>query len=188
MHNGKAKLLGTQIYTSFSPGVVEFDAIHRIEGGYRLSTTLEKGYTGPLPSSYTNQEGERSTWYLLPHQLRPPTHTQFLQISVDILKEENNWTIALQTDPLEDVFIQVVFIFNKEAMIRSDGVSEIDKNNYFWKDGQLGIREGNDRMAISLGAYEHWQKSLGSMNSSENIQEYRVNVLSPVNKRFLITV
>ncbi|WP_277679043.1 hypothetical protein [Gracilibacillus dipsosauri] len=188
LHNGKAKLLGTQIYTSFSPGVVEFDAIHRIEGGYRLSTTLEKGYTGPLPSSYTNQEGERSTWYLLPHQLRPPTHTQFLQISVEILKEENNWTIALQTDPLEDVFIQVVFIFNQEAMIRSDGVSEIDKNNYLWKDGQLNIRMGNDRMSISLGAYEHWQKSLGSMNSSENIQEYRVNVLSPVNKRFLITI
>ncbi|QGH33613.1 hypothetical protein GI584_06100 [Gracilibacillus salitolerans] len=184
LRHGNIKLLGTQIYTSFSPGVIEFDSVERIDGGYRLSTVLEKGYTGPLPISSRSMRSDTSVWYLLPHQLRESTHTQTHRVWVDIKREENEWTIQLQTDGLRDVFIQAVFIFDSNIKIKGNGIEKIEENNYFWKNDSLVIQDEHDKMTLLTGGYEHWQKSLGDISASKNLQIYRVNLVSPSKKQF----
>ncbi|MGP4039691.1 hypothetical protein ACTWP4_07295 [Gracilibacillus sp. D59] len=184
LRHGKIKLLGTQIYTSFSPGVIEFDSMEKIDDGYRLSTVLEKGYKGPLPISSSNMQGDRSIWYLLPHHLRETTHMQTHRVWVDIKREESDWTIHLQTDDLSDVFIQAVFIFDSNITIKGNGIEKIEESNYFWKNGTLDIQDERVQMTLLAGEYEHWQKSLGDINASKNLQVYRVNLVSPINKQF----
>ncbi|MDX8047182.1 hypothetical protein SH601_14415 [Gracilibacillus sp. S3-1-1] len=178
---GKIKLLGTQLYTSFSPGVVEFDSIKKIDGGYRLSTVLEKGYTGPLPQSTS---GDTSIWYLLPHQLREATHVQTFSVWVDIIREGENWNIHIHADDLQDVFMQVVFIVDSSTVIAGTGIEKIEDNHYFWKKDSLAMQNGQDKIMITAGAFEHWQPSLGDIHVTNNLTFYRVNLLSPTDKSF----
>ncbi|WP_089742621.1 hypothetical protein [Gracilibacillus ureilyticus] len=188
LRHGKIKLLGTQIYTSFSPGVVEFDSIKKIDGGYRLSAVLEKGYTGPLPPLDNSKPNNTSIWYLLPHQLRESTHKQTFHIWVDILRKEKDWSIHIQTDELEDVFTQVVFVFDENIASKGEGIENLNEGNYFWKEGKLDIQQEKNKMTLLAGEYEHWQKSLGNKNTGNNLAFYRVNLLSPIDKKFSISI
>ncbi|WP_208590055.1 hypothetical protein [Gracilibacillus suaedae] len=186
LHNGDAKLLGVKISSSFSPGVIEFNSLEKRDNFYFLKQELEKGYTGPLPSTHVPDHGGTSVWYLLPHQYRNVTHNQKHHVEVNVKQYDNKWELQLCTDQLKDVFYQVEFIFSADANLNGDEIESIDEQHYFWKDGILEISQGKDKMQIGCGAHEHWQAHLAKIECNSQIKVVKVNLLSPVDQTFVI--
>ncbi|WP_163536402.1 hypothetical protein [Gracilibacillus sp. YIM 98692] len=183
LHNGDASLLGVQLYNSFSPGIVEFDKIERINGGYRLSKELEKGYTGPIPKKYLS-DSDTSIWYLLPHQYRMKTHNQKHVVTVDITRENDEWYLHIRSDNREDVFYQVVFIFHPDTVLEGSGLEEIEGRDYFWKSNGLQVAQMKNKLMLEDGNYEHWQKQLGQPMLDPKTKSVKVNLISPIDKSF----
>ncbi|SFL33438.1 hypothetical protein SAMN04487943_10126 [Gracilibacillus orientalis] len=186
LHNGDVKLLGVKISSSFSPGIIEFYSLEKRDNSYYLKQELEKGYTGPLPSTDVPDQGETSVWYLLPHQNRKVTHNQKHHVEVKVNHYDENWELQLCTDQLKDVFYQVEFIFSAEAKLSGDGMENMDDHHYFWKDGILEISQGKNTMQIESGGHEHWQSQLAKSEFNNQMKVVKVNLVSPIDRTFVI--
>ncbi|MBM7571875.1 hypothetical protein [Aquibacillus albus] len=187
LRHNEAKLLGVQLYSSFSPGIIEFDTVERINSGYRLEKQMEKGYKGPILQENSSSDLETSTWYLLPHQKRTMTHNQIYQMKTDIFREGNDWVIHIQSDDRKDVFTQVVFILEADATYSGQGIEQMEEGSSFWKHGELILSSGNNRIILESGEHEHWQSSVGSpVMNNKGLHTIKVNLISPVDKTFRI--
>lgn len=187
LRKGQVKLLGIRVYSSFSPGVIEFDKLKNSNGSYRLMKRMEKGYKGPIPKEYLTDIAEESIWYLLPHQYRKLTHNQTFIIEIHINKTNNDeWNIHVKSDEREDVFLQMEFLFSNDGLIQGNEVTKINEKTYFWKSDELIYYFGTNYMTISAGAHEHWMESIGVDQGGSNVQAVKVNLLSPVDKNFTI--
>ncbi|WP_223292336.1 prenyltransferase/squalene oxidase repeat-containing protein [Salipaludibacillus neizhouensis] len=187
LRHGNASLLATQIFTSFTPGLIELDSLETIQGGYHLEKLMQKGYKGPIPSQCLSEsikgKPTESPWYLLPHQDRELTHNQYHKLDISILPDRNDWIINIRTDERKDVFTQIVFIFDANGNLSGKGLIP-QKNSYFWKDDKLLYEAGGDKITLTSGAHEHWMEDIQHINQSHGAQIVKVNLLSPVNKTF----
>ncbi|WP_018930451.1 hypothetical protein [Gracilibacillus lacisalsi] len=184
LRNGKAEILGIKMYTSFSPGLVDFDELEQMKHGYRLTKVLDKGYTGPIPGQYLPKNSEhKGIWYLLPHQYRNVTHNQSFEVTIDIVREGNDWTIRVLTDDSADVFVQIEFLFRLNDKLKGEGLKKIGDHSYFWEGNDLTLLSGSDKITLESGEYEHWQENIGSPKY-HNLKQVKVNMISPINKRF----
>jgi hypothetical protein len=98
LRHGQARLLGLKLASNFSPGVVKFDELSKEGSLYKLASSLEKGYYGPVPVEQLPDipnRGQLSPWYLLPHQYRPVTHVQKHSLSVEMEQGTNEWSIRI---------------------------------------------------------------------------------------------
>ena len=185
LREGQANILGIQLFTSFSPGIVEFDQLKQVGNGYRLSVTLEKGYNGPISEAHLPKK--ETAWYLLPHQYRELTHNQQFRITIEINKEDKGWSIRLLTDTREDVFMQIVFLFHLEDQLAGEALEKVRDNVYFWKKDSLELVSGEDCLTLESGSHEHWQENLRHTDE-QALKEVKVNMISPIDKTFkLIT-
>jgi hypothetical protein len=186
LRKGSTKLLGVRLSSNFSPGIIEFDTIQTIDGGYRLKKTMEKGYNGPIPKQYLSDVGEKSIWYLLPHQHRKLTHNQTFDVEVDILRTgAGEWNVHVKSDDREDVLLQVEFLFDNEGCIQGD-VETIKENAYFWKNDELTYQSAENSISINSGDHEHWMENTGKVNEVSNVQTVKVNLVSPIDKVFQV--
>lgn len=184
LRQGKANLLGVQLFTSFSPGIVEFDQLKQVGNGYRLSVTLEKGYNGPISEAHLPKK--ETAWYLLPHQYRELTHNQQFRITIELSKEDENWSIRILTDEREDVFMQIVFLFHLEDQLIGAGLENLGDNAYFWRRDPLTLVSGEDCLMLESGMHEHWQENLRN-TEQQDLKQVKVNMISPVDKTFRLT-
>ncbi|MGN8644855.1 hypothetical protein ACTNEO_02055 [Gracilibacillus sp. HCP3S3_G5_1] len=184
LRSGKAEILGIKVYTSFSPGIVEFDSLEQLDNGYRLTKVLEKGYVGPIPEEYLPKDNKKKgIWYLLPHQYRNVTHNQSFQVTIDIVRKDNDWTIHIETDDRADVLVQVVFIFRRDAHLEGTSLKRINDHSYFWIQRDVRLSSGSDSLIMQSGEHQHWQESIGS-KELDNVKQIKVNMISPINKSF----
>ncbi|ENH96876.1 hypothetical protein J416_08509 [Gracilibacillus halophilus YIM-C55.5] len=187
LRNGEAKIRGIQMYSSFSPGIIEFDTIHRMSGGYRLEKRMEKGYKGPIPQAHSTNDLETSPWSLLPHQKRAKTHNQTFEMKADIIRFDHGWNIHIHSDKRQDVFTQIVFILDSGAILSGPGIDQIEDTTSFWKQAELNISTGEDMITMDSGKHEHWKPSIGdSIINDTGVQKVKVNVLSPIDHTFRI--
>lgn len=189
LRKGNAKLLGIRVYSSFSPGKIEFDTIKKVNSGYRLTKRMEKGYRDPIPKQHLSNIEDTSVWYLLPHQYRELTYNQKFEVEIDIIKtSEGNWDIHVKSDKQEDVFMQIEFLFSNNSIIQGDEVSRFSGMTYFWKGKELIYQSGKNYIHINSGGHEHWLENIGVVNEVKNAQSVKVNLISPINKRFHIHI
>lgn len=189
LRKGSAKLLGVKLYSSFSPGIIELETIEKTDGAYHLRKVIEKGYRGPIPNQYLSSTEQTSIWYLLPHQHRELTHNQKFEVDIAIKRTDNDtWKIHLKTDEREDVLMQVEFLFSNDGQLVGKEVSEIDDSAYFWKGSELIFNSGDSRLVMKGGGHEHWMEYIGVFDEVKNVTSVKVNLVSPVDKWFVISV
>lgn len=186
LRNGEASLLGVQVYSSFMPGLVEFDKIEKKNKGYHLSKQMKKGYTGPISKKHLSNNGDTNVWYLLPHQHRELTHNQTYEMSIDIVKEGADWKLHMTSDDRLDVFTQIMFLFKSDGHVSGKDILSISENSRFWKSDKLTHTSGRDKITIESGAHEHWLEDIRPINLGNGIQTVKVNLVSPINKTFHI--
>ncbi|WP_321166478.1 hypothetical protein [Paenibacillus sp. Soil766] len=189
LRHGKARLLGVKLSTSFSPGIVKFSNLTVSNGGYKLDTVLEKGYNGPIPRPLLPEGTEGSTlspWYLLPHQHRPMTHLQKLELQAEITSGDSEWTIHVSSDEREDVFTQVTFIFGNEGAVSGDDLLAGEEGKYFLRSGSMMYEAEGDVIEISSGAYEHILPSVREDQHPSGCQYVHVNLVTPYDRTFKI--
>ncbi|MDR6549001.1 hypothetical protein [Paenibacillus qinlingensis] len=190
LRQGKARLLGIKLATSFSPGIVKFADLIVDEGVYKLETVLEKGYNGPIPRHLLRAGTEGSTlspWYLLPHQHRPMTHSQKLALQAEIMKSgDSEWTVRVASDEREDVFTQVTFIFGNEGTVSGEDLHAGEEGKYFLQSGAMRYEVGGDVIEISSGAYEHKLPILREDSHPAGCQYVHVNLVTPYDRTFKI--
>jgi hypothetical protein len=189
LRHGKVRLLGVKLATSFSPGIVAFNEFSMIDGGYKLATTLEKGYYGPIPRHLLPDSAkgvEASPWYLLPHQHRPMTHLQKHRLEVVLKQRDSAWTIGLNSDNREDVYTQLTFILGEEGSISGNDVHDAGGDKYVLKNGSFLYTIGDDAIEIDGGAYDHWLPMVREDHHPSGCKYVHVNLLTPFNKTFTI--
>lgn len=189
LRHGKVRLLGIKLSTSFSPGIVKFAHLTAEGGVYKLGIVLEKGYNGPIPRQFLPESAERSTlspWYLLPHQHRPMTHLQTLELQVEITQGDGEWTIRILSDELEDVFTQLSFIFGDEGTVSGNDLAQADAGKYFLKSGSMKYAVDEDAIEISTGAYEHLLPVLREDQHPAGCKYVHVNLVTPFDRTFTV--
>jgi len=188
LRHGDVRLLGVKLSTTFSPGVVFFDQFEEKNDGYQLKTVLEKGYNGPIPAQHLESleqlEKDRNPWYLLPHQHRNMTHLQKHELTIDITPTEDSWKLHIKSDNLEEVFTQITFIFGGEGTISGEHVKEGKNQQYFLIEGEAVYSVGEDAIAISPGAYEHWLDTLREDFHTPGCKHLSINVMTPFDLTF----
>lgn len=189
LRHGKVRLLGIKLSTSFSPGIVKFAHLTAEEGVYKLGIVLEKGYNGPIPRQFLPESAERSTlspWYLLPHQHRPMTHLQTLELQAEITQGDGEWTIRILSDEREDVFTQLSFIFGDEGTVSGSDLVEAEAGKYFLKNGSMKYAVDEDAIEISTGAYEHLLPALREDQHPTGCKYVHVNLVTPFDRTFTV--
>ncbi|MDQ1909646.1 hypothetical protein RAC89_03885 [Paenibacillus sp. GD4] len=188
IRHGEVSLLGTQMYTSFTPGLVEMEQFQRADHGYRMWTEMEKGYHGPVPKVLLPESaaGRISPWYLLPHHKRPVTHLQKHRLQVEVTRQQDSWQLHILGDDLPDVFTQVAFSFGLNGMLRGDGLQELEKDAWFWSEGSIRLEAGGDWMELTGGAHEHRIKVLRVNPVRPGIRTVLVNLITPFDHTFTL--
>ncbi|WP_407272080.1 hypothetical protein [Radiobacillus sp. PE A8.2] len=189
LRKGDAKLLGIRLYSSFSPGIIEFDTLEKRDNGYRLKKRMEKGYKGPIPKQFLSHREDTSIWYLLPHQHRKTTHNQSFEVVVDIHKSsDGEWKLHLKSDEREDVFLQVEFLFDSEGIVQGNNINSVNEKTCFWKKDELTYQAGENYIQIDSGEHAHWIEDIGEVKKVANVQAVKVNLVSPTEKLFHIRI
>ncbi|SDZ65832.1 hypothetical protein SAMN05421736_12646 [Evansella caseinilytica] len=192
---GDAGLLGIQLFTSFTPGLVDMDSLKKENDGYLLEKKMEKGYYGPIPDRYLTESPDlrpptTSTWYLLPHQHRKTTHNQLHIVQIRVIPGDDQWQLQVQSDERKDVFTQLVFIFDINGELSGEGITEIEESCYFWKQGKLTFSQGREQLILASGAHEHWleeiQQTAGQTIGRQKCKAVKVNLVTPFDKTFRI--
>ncbi|MDR6878684.1 hypothetical protein [Bacillus sp. 3255] len=188
LRHGDARLLGVKLSTSFSPGIVKFDELTAEDHVYRLDATLSKGYNGPIPQQHLplTSQGPVSPWYLLPHQHRPMTHLQTLELQAEITRGASEWKIRVQSDQREDVFAQLTFILGSEGELEGSGLENAGDGKYFLKSGSAVYTAGIDRIEISDGAYEHLLPGVREDAHPAGCTYVHVNLMTPFDRTFTV--
>lgn len=188
LRHGEVKLLGISVSSMFMPGIVEMEQFAVAAPGYRMKTTMHKGYNGPIPQEYlpAMDHTNISPWYLLPHQHRPLTHVQQHEIAVEIAQEGALWNIRIHSDVREDVLTQVSFVFHEECLIAGDGLVSGEGSTKLWTSGVLHCTAGSDRIEISEGQQDHGLWTIRNAETQHGVQTVKVNLLSPFDKTFQI--
>ncbi|WP_338785847.1 hypothetical protein [Metabacillus sp. FJAT-53654] len=189
LRKGNAKLLGVRVTSSFSPGIIEFDTIEKIDDGYRLKKQMEKGYRGPIPKQQLANMEDTSIWYLLPHQHRGLTHSQTFEVEIDIVKtSDSEWKLYVKSDDREDVFMQIEFLFNTDGLLKGDEITRVNERTYFWKRDELTFQSGENYIHMNTGTHEHWIENIGGAGELNNVQAVKVNLVSPIDKTFRVWI
>lgn len=191
LRHGPVRLLGVKAATAFTPGIVAFEDFMEENGVYKLETTMEKGYSGPVPKEFlsggVDKEGI-SPWYLLPHQHRPMTHLQKHRIQAEVEQAEGGrrWEIRIRSDEREDVYTQVTFILGKEGQLNGRGLVPFEEGRYFLKEGSFQYSVGSAGLEIEGGAYDHWLPGIREDDFPGGCLYVHVNLLTPFDRTFTI--
>jgi hypothetical protein len=190
LRHGDARLLGMSILTMFTPGIVELEQFTMTEQGFRMQTTMEKGYRGPIPSMHLPETARtnRSPWYLLPHHLRPSTHVQQHQIDVEIVQQERDWLIRVKSDSRQDVMTQIAFMFDQDSSIIGEGLEPVGEGLMLWKEKGIRCTLGRYGFDISSGQHDHGLVKIPNSSLQSGAQTVLVNLLTPFSKEFRITL
>ncbi|WP_201305316.1 hypothetical protein [Paenibacillus puerhi] len=189
LRHGEVHLAGTQLFTSFTPGLVQMEHFEKHpDGGYTLSAGMEKGYYGPLPKDLLPPSAGRSIspWYLLPHHQRPVTHLQKHAVRAELTPGAEEWRMRLSADDLEDVFTQVAFSFGIDTHLTGDGLERIGEQVYFWKGGELTCEAGGSRLVLDGGAHDHRLRMIRVEPAQPGLQTVLVNLLTPLDHLFTL--
>ncbi|WP_248926926.1 hypothetical protein [Paenibacillus hamazuiensis] len=188
LRHGRVNLLATQMFTSFTPGLVEMEHFARTENGYRMAAHMEKGYYGPVPKEHLPETARApiSPWYLLPHHMRPVTHLQKHTLEVEVAPGAKEWKLRVKADDLPDVFTQVAFSFNLDSKLSGEGLQPIENHAYFWTEGAIRCENGGDALELSAGAHEHKLKVIRVNPIQNGVQTVLVNLMTPLDHTFTI--
>ncbi|TBL76148.1 hypothetical protein EYB31_21060 [Paenibacillus thalictri] len=188
LRHGQVNLLAVQIFTSFTPGLVEMEHFARTPDGYFMKTDMEKGYNGPIPQEHLPESAQAaiSPWYLLPHQLRPVTHLQKHTLAVEVTPGDKEWKLHMRADDMPDVFTQVAFSFNLESKLTGAGLVPIQPHAWFWTDGAVRCECGGNTLELSAGAHDHKLKMIRVNPLQNGVQTLLVNLMTPLDHTFTI--
>lgn len=178
---GEAKLLAVSAATAFTPGIVPLEQFEETETGCRMQATMEKGYYGPLAAEHlpASAQQEISAWYLLPHHLRPQTHVQQHQLSVELVQGAGEWTIRLSSDQRYDVMTQIVLLFPKEAQLAGEELQAAGEHSWIWGGGALLCTSGSDCLQLSGGARQHEAMHMRNSLQQGGAQKVVINLVTP---------
>ncbi|HZG83631.1 hypothetical protein [Paenibacillus sp.] len=191
LRHGAARLLAVQVASAFEPGFVKMQRLERIEGGgYRLSAVERKGYYGPvaerdLPESAA---GPVSPWYSLPHQKRELTHEQRHEVEAVLTERGDGWDVRIRCSQPELLLTQVSFVFGAEGELAGEGVEPAAEGLWFWKRGAARMSVGGDWIELDGGAHDHRAVALNSISYSPKSRTLLVNLLTPYDRTFRITL
>ncbi len=189
LRNGDVRLLGISLMTLFTPGVIEMEQFEETLTGCRMSTTMEKGYYGPVPADRLPQSAQEpiSPWYLLPHHKRPFTHAQQHSISADVEQDGDDWVIRLRSDERMDVVTQAVLLFPSGTELQGEGLSESEGGWLIWTDGALSLSSGGYGMELTGGRRDHTVDGpLRPIGAGPGVKVVLINLLTPFNHEIRI--
>ncbi|WP_253944747.1 hypothetical protein [Paenibacillus sp. NEAU-GSW1] len=188
LRHGKAGLLGIQVSSTFEPGFIKMNEMEQLENGYLLSGTESKCYYGPIASDSLPEtsKGQVSPWYLLPHQLRQPTHVQQHQVQAELTETVDGWKLRVCCDKPDVLMTQISFIFGKDGEFSGGERAPGETGTQLWKDGAVTFTAGDDWIELDGGAFEHRMKSIRGAAFPADCQTLVVNVLTPYERTFHI--
>ncbi|WP_341348183.1 hypothetical protein [Paenibacillus sp. FSL H3-0469] len=183
LRHGDAHVLGTKLTTAFLPGIVQFEQLEQ-QQGYTLSSTMEKGYNGPIPTEYlpahTGKQGAYSPWYLLPHERRPMTHLQTHRLISEVKRSGKVWSIRIRSDQAEDLFTQLTFVLDSRGVLTGEGLQPgAAPGHYFLTQGSAIYQAGDFAIRIGAGAQEHLVGVIRNDRLPENCLSLSLNWLTP---------
>ncbi|PZE21653.1 hypothetical protein [Paenibacillus xerothermodurans] len=186
LRHGEANFKGVQLVTSFMPGVVEMETLDQRDGGYRLTSSMEKGYNGPIPAELLPDSARKpvSPWYLLPHQHRPLTHVQQFSMKAHIMPTEAGWRIRIVSDDREDVYAQLLFSFARNGQITGPGVEPLGEGTAFWRHGSVRFAAGSDWIELDGGGQDHIIRTMRGAQAPIDSHTLLVNLLTPFEHTF----
>jgi len=193
LRHGAARLLAVQVASAFEPGFVKMQRLERIEGGggYRLSATERKGYYGPvaerdLPESAA---GPVSPWYSLPHQKRALTHEQRHEVEAVLTERADGWDVRIRCSQPELLLTQVSFVFGTEGELAGEGLEPAAEGVWFWKGDAARMAVGGVWIELDGGgAHDHRAIALNGVSYSTKGRTLLVNLLTPYDRTFRITL
>jgi len=190
LRHGAARLLGVQVSSSFEPGFIKMNEMEQLDSGYRLSGKEEKGYYGPVPGDQLPESagGSISPWYLLPHQLREVTHLQQHRVQIELTETGDGWQLRVRCDKPDVLLTQISFVFGKEGAFEGGELLPAEKGAQFWKNGAVRFTAGDDWIEVDGGAHEHRAKSIRGAAFPADCQTLVVNVLTPYDRTFYISL
>ncbi|MFD1955340.1 hypothetical protein ACFSL6_14455 [Paenibacillus thailandensis] len=181
-HNG-VRLLGVQLASTFGPGTIKFQRLEQLESGYRLTAAAEKGYYGPIPAA-----SGTSPWYLLPHQLRPLTHSQRLEVTVETVETAAGWDLRIRAASPEDVVTQIVFLFGEEVDISGGSwlPDSGDGKARIWRDQTIRCSCGDEWIELTGAFLQHYADGIRGAEVPANCQAVKVNLVTPIDATFTL--
>jgi len=181
LRHGDARLLGISLLTLFTPGIVELEQFEETPAGCRMSTSMKKGYYGPVPAGHLPASSREpiSPWYLLPHHKRPFTHAQRHHVSVQIEQAGDEWAIRLQSDERMDVITQAALLFDADAALEGEGLQELSPGLLIWTGGPLRLTSGGWSLELSGGRHDHSAGLLRPLGAAHAAKTVLVNLLTP---------
>ncbi|MNO36628.1 hypothetical protein D3C76_266990 [compost metagenome] len=190
LRHGAVRLLAVQLASYFNPGYVPMQEMTRLPEGYQLAGEQRKGYYGPVEEALLPPtSGELvSPWYLLPHQSRALTHEQRFRVQAEVQRTGGGWTIRLHCDEPGEVMTQVSFIFGREGSFTSGELQAAEEDCYFWSGGSLRYACGEDWIELTGGGREHLATGVREAKLQDNCKAVLVNVVTPFDKTFTITL
>lgn len=190
LRHGAVRLLGVQLASSFYPGYVPMQEMIQQGEGYCLYGEQKKGYYGPISeaSLLKTSKSSISPWYLLPHQTRELTHEQTFCIEAEASRTEYSWTIRLKGSGTENVITQISFVFDSEGHFSSGDLTKTDEGHYMWNGGILRYTCDEDWIELSGGECNHLVPTIREANLPEHCKIVLVNLMTPFDKTFTLTL
>lgn len=190
LRNGDARLLAVSLATTFTPGIVPMENFVETEQGCTFSTTQEKGYYGPIPTQHlpASVQAPISPWYLLPHQHRPYTHVQQHTFNTEIIQEEDDWLIRIESDKRQDVVTQLTLLFPRDMQLSGSGLQKAGEGISLWSSGELLARSGSYSLQLSGGAKHHNIIHMRNSLAQGDAQKVIINLVTPFIYELRITL
>ncbi|MEK5024827.1 hypothetical protein [Paenibacillus sp. FSL M7-1046] len=190
LRHGAVRLLAVQLASYFYPGFVPMQEMTRLPEGYLLAGEQKKGYYGPVAEVLLPQTSGTpvSPWYLLPHQSRPLTHEQTFRVEAEVQRTDTGWTIRLHSEEPGEVMTQLSFIFGQEGKFTSGELQTVEEDCYLWSGGSLRYTCGEDWIELTGGESGHLATSVREAKLQNNCKAVLVNVMTPFDKTFTLTL
>lgn len=190
LRHGAVRLLAVQLASYFNPGYVPMQEMAKLPAGYHLAGEQKKGYYGPVAGALLPPTAGAavSPWYLLPHQSRPLTHEQTFRVEAEVQRSDTGWTIRVQGEEPGEIMTQLSFVFGREGSFTSGELKEVEEDCYLWSGGVLRYTCGEDWIELTGGELGHLAKSVREAKLQNNCKAVLVNVMTPFDKTFTLTL
>ena len=161
LHHQHAVIQAIRLSTAFfGRGQFIPEEISKTSRGYRLTQKLEGPYFQPYPKDSLPGDGD---WEKMPRDKRPKSEIQFLNYSVDLYFEDQNWNIEIDIDGTEDVPVAVELSFRAGGKLSNVEKTDESADVYLLSEGQATYTHQGSSIQFGPGKNEHrWTQLRGA--------------------------
>ena len=183
---GTAKMYGMKLVLGwFGVAAIHFYSIKSIdEMHYEMKARIKGVYKQPFP--YEMIKDKKGILKDFPKVM--PELSDGVTISVDVLFEffDDGMDIKIKAYEYDNIFAQVVFMFDKEGTLYGDGLERENENYSFLKDGKAVFEKDGYKINVSDGDYGHEFTTLRNDSINQSAHSMIINLQTPIEKTIRI--